>query len=84
MPSKNLEFSFAKVGYGLEYFPISDRCWNHLLNLVFILAKLEWLLEILNCHLQRLIMVWGTFPPFLNVGYHLLNLVYIFHNLNDF
>jgi hypothetical protein len=84
MTSKNLEFSFAKVGYGFGYFPISYRCWISFIELGIYLAKLEWLLEILNFHLQRLIMVWGTFRPFLDVGYHLLNLVSIFHNLNDF
>jgi hypothetical protein len=48
MASKILEFSFAKVGYELGYFPIGCRCCISSIELGIYLAKLEWLLEILN------------------------------------
>ncbi len=53
---------FANVGY-------------HLLYLVFVFANFEWLFQILNFHLQRLVVVWDTLSLFANVGYHLSDLV---------
>jgi hypothetical protein len=37
-------------------------------------------LQISSFHLQRLVVVWGTLSLFANVGYHLLDLVFIFAN----
>jgi hypothetical protein len=62
----------------LGHFPISCKCWISCIELNIYSVKLQWLLETLNFHLQRLIMVWGTFPSFLNVGYHLLNWYLLF------
>jgi hypothetical protein len=68
----------------LGHFPIGCRCCISSIELGIYLAKTWMAFGDLEFHLQRLIMVWGAFPSFLDVGYHLLNLVSIFHNLNDF
>ncbi len=41
-------------------------------------------LQISSFHLQRLVVVWGTLSLFANVGYHLLDLVFILQILNGY
>jgi hypothetical protein len=77
MASKDFKFSFTMIGYSLEYFPIICKCWITCVGLGIYFVKLEWLLKILNFDLQRLVMDWGIFPSVVNVGYHVLNLIFI-------
>ncbi len=77
MAFKDFKFSFTMVGCSLEYFPIICKCWITCVGLGIYFVKLEWLLKILNFDLQRLVMDWGIFPLVVNVGYHVLNLIFI-------
>jgi hypothetical protein len=40
----NFEFSFAKVGCGLKYFPISCKSWISFVELGISFAYFEWFL----------------------------------------
>jgi hypothetical protein len=56
----DFKFSFAKVGCGLGYPLIICKCWISFVRLGIYFANFEWLFQILNFHLQRLVVVWGT------------------------
>ncbi len=84
MASRDLKFSFTMVGCSLGYFPIICKCRITCVGLGIYFVKLEWLLKFLNFHLQRLVMNWGIFLSVVDVAYHLLNLVFIWQNLNGF
>jgi hypothetical protein len=63
------KFSFAKVG--LEYFPIIWRCWISSIKFGIYLVEIEWFKKYMNFYLQRMVLDWGIFPSFVDVGYHL-------------
>jgi hypothetical protein len=66
------EILFTKDGSRLGYFPIICRCWiSFVIKLGIYFGDFEWFLQILNIHLQKLFSVWGIFPSFANVKYHM-------------
>jgi hypothetical protein len=68
MAFKDLEFLIAKVDSGFQKFPTICKCWIRTWYLFC--RTLNENLEILNFHLQRLVLVWKTLGLQVN-GFHL-------------